>query len=674
MKSNSRLAGTSSPYLTAHADNPVDWWPWGPEAFAEARRRDVPVFISIGYSTCHWCHVMAEESFEDPAVAAVVNETTVPIKVDREQHPDVDAYYMQATIALSGQGGWPMTVFADADGRPFFADTYFPATPRPEPQPGRPSFSQVIDAVHRTWTTDRGKIDELTDKLNDALAGSAESDLDESSATDTTGSMTQQATAELPTRIVQRMRASEQPTGGFTGAPKFPPTAALLGLVRWAENTTSGEAAGEVLDIAARTWRPILTGGLFDHVEGGFHRYCVDEDWTVPHFEKTLYDNALLLRALAAYTVCRPEDTAAASALEMTRSFLDTRLRVGDLFASGLDADTVVDDGEENGAHRVEGYTYTWTPEELGRFGLAGESDLDGRRILTARDGDPDTDPETGALTENTRAALAGLRAERPQPAVDTKVVTAWNAMTSVALSELGDAQGAATVDALWAHAVDRDEEGTVLAVRRCTGTPDAPAGLEDCAWLLLALVRAVEHTGAEHHLARISELVRHIQVTFATDAPGRWYDAATPVAATGVRPRDPYDGATPAAVGVLAEALSFAGGLATAMEDADIRTVGGRWRAEARRILDTHTEVVERHLVGAGGWLCALQSHLAGPVQATTREASDAQTAALRASLGTSALILRAEDGARLLGQTPDGPVSQVCRDGVCQIAEALD
>lgn len=686
-RTQNRLADSTSPYLRQHADNPVDWWPWGPEAFAEARRRDVPVFISIGYSTCHWCHVMAAETFEDPEAAAVINELTVPIKVDREQHPDVDAYYMQATIALSRQGGWPMTVFADPDGRPFFADTYFPPEPRPEPQPGRPSFRQVLDAVHRTWTMERGKVDELTSKLNSALAASAH---EHEGADGTSGAswQAQDATAELPTRIVQRMRASEQSTGGFTGAPKFPPAAALLGLVRWAERTTSREAAGQVLDIVSRTWRAILTGGLFDQVEGGFHRYCVDDTWTVPHFEKTLYDNALLLRALAAYTVRRPEDTTARRALELTRGFLGARLSDGDLFSSGLDADTIVD------STRVEGFTYTWTQDELGRFGLAGEGDVDGRRVLTARDSAEGGDGDT--LTEEVRQALAAIRAERPQPLVDTKVVTAWNAMTSVALTESGDERGPATAEALWDYAVTCDEDGTVQQVLRCTGTPASPASLEDCAWLLLALTRAWER-GVETTTmaARVSELIRYIQVTFSASvsapdsgAEGVWFDAASQIAATGVRPRDPYDGATPAAVGVLAEALSYAGGIATAMDDADLRTVGGRWLAEARRILDAHAQVVEQHLVGAGGWLSALEVHLAGPVEATVQGASAEQIISLREELGTSALVLRTEDGARLMGQLPeeadgadsadgaDGAVAavkQVCRAGVCGVAEAL-
>lgn len=690
MTSN-RLAGSASPYLTSHAQNPVHWQPWGPEAFAEARRRDVPVLVSIGYATCHWCHVMAAESFSDPELAELINSTVVAVKVDREQHPAVDAYYMQATVALSGQGGWPMTVFTDGDGRPFFADTYFP----PVANHGRPSFRQVLDAVGKTWSTERPRVADLTGRLNEAIRSGSEEDgagsAGSAGSAEASSWSAQEATAQLPTRVVQKMRASETPSGGFGGAPKFPPSAALLGLVRWAERTDSDAAAEEVLDIAGRTVSAMLQGGLFDPVEGGFHRYCVDESWTVPHFEKSLYDNALLLRALAAYSLRRPEDALAAEAVELTRGFLTDGLRVpgttvasGDrdrlLFASGLDADTRVD------GRRVEGYTYTWEPGELKRFGLSGEGDVDGRVVLTRRDG--------RVVDDETRRHLADERARRPRPDVDGKVVTAWNAMAAVALAEAGDpAFARATVD-VWNHAVlvdggnpdtDADDASggaTVLEVLRCAGEPQAPGTLEDCAWLLMALVRLWEHHGPSYAgldvPSAVSELVRYTQLAFHR-GPGTWYDAPGEIAGTGVRPRDPYDGATPSAVAVLAEALSFAGTLATSLEDADIRTVGGRWSAEARRILDAHQGVVARHLGQAGGWLCALEVHFGGPVQATVRltdvpdSGRDAAARVVRRDVGTSGLVLSTHHGARLVGSAPQGPVVQVCRAGVCEVPRAL-
>jgi uncharacterized protein YyaL (SSP411 family) len=702
-----RLADSSSPYLRQHADNPVDWWPWGADAFAEARRRDVPVFLSIGYATCHWCHVMATDSFTDPATAAQINAGYVPVKVDREQLPGVDAVYLQATQALTGQGGWPMTVVTDADGRPFFAGTFF----------RRDQLRQLLTALTRVWTTDRAQVEGIAGKLTAALSAAAEEDRG------TASWAAQDATTALPARIV------DAGAGVVEGAPTFPPSAALLGLVR----------AGET-GRARETLHAMLRGGLYDQLAGGFHRYCVDADWHVPHFEKTLYDNALLLRAMAACLADRPADLLVRRAAEKTVDFLTGELETADgLFASGLDADT---DG-------VEGLTYTWTPpqvrgameawrtrmpEELRRepaeaesdaryamaaFGVTDDGDIDGRSVLTyPRDigygsGERGEDLAAnealpweargiiddwktggdGGAAENlrmhrVRKALLAARRERPRPAVDDKTVTAWNAMAAVALTEAAgpltgssDTAGPAVTARLWDHAVLTDDDGTVLDVVRCTGEPASPGTLEDCAWLLLALVRAWE-CGRDEGAAlagQVSELIRYIQLVFSRTGDGHrgtWYDGADSVAGTGVRPREPYDGATPAAVGVLAEALSYAGALAGTAQDADLRTLGGRWSAEARRILDAHTTVIERHLPAAGGWLCALTAHLAGPVTATVRGASDVQISGLRADLGTSALIVRTEDGAELVGETPGdtaGAVVQICRAGVCEVAQPL-
>lgn len=680
-----RLADSTSPYLRQHAGNPVDWWPWGPEAFAEARRRDVPVFLSIGYATCHWCHVMAAGSFSDPDTAAQINAGYVAVKVDREQHPDVDAVYMQATQALTGQGGWPMTVVTDADGRPFFAGTYF----RPD------QLRELLAALTRAWRTDREQVDAVAGKLTAALASAAEEGTTASWHAD-------EDTPALPARIVAAG------AGVVEGAPMFPPSAALLGLVRYAEREGAGSPAVKdaALDRVASTLHDMVRGGLFDQLGGGFHRYCVDGSWTVPHFEKTLYDNALLTRAMVAYLAHRPENLLVRRATERTLQFLTGVMRRGtdlvprsdgtepvdpdpakNLYVSSLDADT---DG-------VEGLTYTWTPAEVHEamvawnrrfgeenpsradedaryaveaFGVTGEGNIDGRSVLTWRG-----DAGDSLRTERVRAAMLTARRERPQPEVDDKVVTAWNAMTAVAFLEAGEAAGVRTVRALWDYAVLTDGEGTVLDVARC---PGAPGTLEDCAWLLLALVRAWEH--GEDLVGEVSELVRYTQLAFSRER-GTWYDGAAPVAGTGVRPREPYDGATPSAVGVLAEALTYAGSVAQSLADADLHVLGDRWLVEARRILDAHGEAVERHLSAAGGWLCALETHLSGPVTAVTRGASSVQIAALRARLGTSALVLRVEDGAGLIGALPEGAdggdadaaLVQVCRAGVCGVVERL-
>lgn len=642
-----RLADSTSPYLRQHADNPVDWWPWGPEAFAEARRRDVPVFLSIGYATCHWCHVMARESFSDPDIAEQLNAGFVAVKVDREQHPGVDAVYMQATRSLTGQGGWPMTVVTDVDGRPFFAGTYF----RPD------QLTQLLAALVRTWREDRTQVDAVAGRLTAALAAASEEGGSASWHAD-------EDTEALPARIVAAG------AGVVEGAPTFPPTAALLGLVRYAEQEGAQSSAVKdaALDRVATTLHDMVRGGLFDQLGGGFHRYCVDATWTVPHFEKTLYDNALLVRAMSAYLAHRPEDRLVRRAMELTCRFLTSVMRTdstGDLFVSSLDADT---DG-------VEGLTYTWTPSEIAEvlqgqdttsvataYGVTPKGQLDGRSVLTLPGDAPD---------EQVRQSLLTARTQRPQPGIDDKVITAWNAMAAVALTETGDPEGPRTTAALRDYAVLTDDGGTVLDVTRC---PGAPGTLEDCAWLLLAMVRAWEH--GEDLVSEVSELVSYTQLVFSRDR-GTWYDGAEAVAGTGVRPREPYDGATPAAVGVLAEALTYAGRLAQSQEDTDLHVLGERWLVEARRILDAHGEAVERHLSAAGGWLCALEAHLAGPVTAVTRGASDGQLAALRADLGASALILRAEDGAGLIGALPDGDRSstlvQICRAGVCGVAQKL-
>ncbi|AGP30756.1 thioredoxin domain-containing protein [Corynebacterium terpenotabidum] len=699
-----RLADSTSPYLRQHADNPVDWWPWGPEAFAEARRRDVPVFLSVGYATCHWCHVMARESFADPDIAAVINAGFVAVKVDREQHPGVDAVYMQATQALTGQGGWPMTVVTDADGRPFFAGTFFRSD----------QLRQLLAALTRTWDADRAQVDAVAGKLTAALAAAAEHG-------GTASWQAQDATENLPARIVAAG------AGVVSGAPTFPPSAALLGLVRYAERTgVDGDAERDAaLDRVGNTLHAMIRGGLFDQLGGGFHRYCVDDAWTVPHFEKTLYDNALLARGLSAYLARRPDDELVGHAAELTLRFLLTGLRpesTDGLFASGLDADT---DG-------VEGLTYTWTPAEvvevlgedassaLAAYGVTDPGDVDGRSVLTCRGVVPGDDVRERLLT---------ARARRAQPGVDDKVITAWNAMAAVALTESGDPEGVRATRALWDRVVSTDDDGTVLDVVRCPGTPESSGTLEDCAWLLLAMVRAAERGGAGQGVGRggagrgdsrggagrgdsrggagqgdghggqlldeISELVSYTQLVFGRER-GTWYDGAAPVAGTGIRPRDPFDGATPSGVAVLAEALTYAGGLATSMADADVQALGNRWMVEARRILDAHAENVEQHLASAGGWLCALEAHLAGPVTAVTRHASEEQAAALRAELGTSTLLLRVEDGAGLIGSLPDGDsdgasgedgggasgedgdggaaLVQICRAGVCGVAHRLE
>ena len=331
-----RLASATSPYLLQHAENPVDWWEWGPDAFEEARRRDVPIFISIGYAACHWCHVMAHESFEDPQVAELVNRYTVPVKVDREEHPDVDSVYMSATQALTGQGGWPMTVFATPDGEPFYCGTYFP----PSPRHGMPSFAQLVTAIADAWTNRRDEITASAGEIAEHLraqhlpTGSALPD-----------------DPELAEAVSRLSSAYDGKYGGFGGAPKFPPSTTLLFLLGH-EARTGDEAARQMVD---GTLSAMARGGMYDQLAGGFCRYSVDAQWVVPHFEKMLYDNAQLLRdyAYAARFGDGPPNERVAREVV---AFLERDLRTDSgAYASSLDADAA---GEE-------GSTYVWTPQQL---------------------------------------------------------------------------------------------------------------------------------------------------------------------------------------------------------------------------------------------------------------------------------------------------------------------
>ncbi|HET9142024.1 thioredoxin domain-containing protein, partial [Actinophytocola sp.] len=398
-----RLVGATSPYLLQHADNPVDWWQWGEDAFAEARRRDVPVLLSVGYAACHWCHVMAHESFEDPETAALMNSRFVNIKVDREERPDVDAVYMTATQAMTGQGGWPMTCFLTPAAEPFHCGTYYP----PAPRPGMPSFRQLLTAVHEAWSSRdeevRGAGARVVAELARQTGPLQESVVDDS------------ALAGAATSLLGEF---DRRNGGFGDAPKFPPSMVLEFLLRHHERTGSVEA----LSIVERTAQKMAAGGIYDQLDGGFARYSVDARWSVPHFEKMLYDNALLLRVyvhLARLTgSARYREVA-----EQTAGFLLDRLRTREGgFAASLDADT---DGEE-------GLTYVWTPvqlaEALGQadgawaanlLGVTGSGTFEHGTSTLQLEAEPD-DP---ARWQDVRARMLRARDARPQPARDDKVI-----------------------------------------------------------------------------------------------------------------------------------------------------------------------------------------------------------------------------------------------------------
>jgi uncharacterized protein len=394
-----RLADETSPYLLQHAGNPVDWYPWGDEAFARARAEDKPVLLSIGYAACHWCHVMEHESFEDEDTARLMNERFVSIKVDREERPDVDGLYMEAVLALAGHGGWPMTVFLDPAGRPFFGGTYYP----PEPRHGLPSFRQVLGAVADAYRDRRGDLDRQAGLLTDAIREASR-----------LAPSTEPLTSGLLSGAVSTLeRAFDPEHGGFGGAPKFPPASTLEFLFR--------QGSDEALGMARLTLDRLADGGMYDLVGGGFHRYSVDAVWLVPHFEKMLYDNALLAVAYLHGWVVTGEERYRRVAEETLDYLVRELLLPEGGFASSQDADT---DG-------VEGTTYTWTEEELAA--ILGDPPPDwllpfehGRSVLR------------GAIPEEARARLLAARNQRPQPARDDKALAGWNGLTLAAFAEAG--------------------------------------------------------------------------------------------------------------------------------------------------------------------------------------------------------------------------------------------
>ncbi|GEE01823.1 membrane protein [Gordonia spumicola] len=648
-----RLGESSSPYLRQHAQNPVHWQEWGDDAFAQARERDVPVLLSIGYAACHWCHVMAHETFEDADLAAQMNDGFVCIKVDREERPDIDSVYMAATVAMTGQGGWPMTCFLIPDGDPFYCGTYFP----PRPRNGQPGFGDVLDAISRTWTERRDEVDLAGSKITEHLRSTA-SGLPDGPRLD------RQLLADAVTQIV----ADEDPvSSGFGGAPKFPPSAMIEGLLRAAEHTGDDTA----LAAASRTLEAMARGGIYDQLAGGFARYAVDAAWVVPHFEKMLYDNALLLRAYAHQA--RRGDALVARITAETVAFLDGALWTGSGYASSLDADT----------EGVEGLTYVWTPAELAEV-LGDDAEWAAELFTVTAGGTFENgtstlqlprDPDDTERYESVRARLSAVRAERPQPDRDDKVVTAWNAFAVTALVEAGVGLGrpewvaraaecaSGLVDT---HIVDGD-------VRRSSldGRVGAPLGaLEDSAALVTAVLTLYAATGDERWRGDgLAVLDRAIEVFAVPDEPGAWFDAHP----TGllVRPRDPVDGATPAGASLTAEALL----LASVLADADRAP---RYAELADATLSRAGIVLARAARSAGHWLAVAHSYVAGPVQVAVAEApdSDGSFAARirRAAPGGVVVVAGGEGSAPLLvGRRPVATggrlrdAAYVCRGEVC-------
>ncbi|MEU6200579.1 thioredoxin domain-containing protein [Streptomyces sp. NPDC047061] len=660
-----RLAHETSPYLLQHAYNPVDWWPWSAEAFEAARTANKPVLLSVGYSSCHWCHVMAHESFEDEATAGYLNEHFVNIKVDREERPDVDAVYMEAVQAATGQGGWPMTVFLTPDAEPFYFGTYFP----PAPRHGMPSFRQVLEGVRAAWADRREEVAEVAGKIVRDLA---QRELGHQGGRPP-------GEGELAQALLGLTREYDPQRGGFGGAPKFPPSMVIEFLLRHHARTGSEGA----LQMAVDTCERMARGGLYDQLGGGFARYSVDRDWVVPHFEKMLYDNALLCRVYAHLWRATGSELARRVALE-TADFMVRELRTAEGgFASALDADS--DDG--SGRH-VEGAYYAWTPAQLREvlgeedadlaaqyFGVTAEGTFEhGQSVLQLPQQEGVFD---AARVEAVKQRLLAARAGRPAPGRDDKVVAAWNGLAVAALAETGayfdrpDLVEAAVGAADLLVRLHLDDHARIARTSK-DGRVGANAGvLEDYGDVAEGFLALASVTGEGVWLEFAGLLLGHVLARFTDqESPesGALYDTAADAEQLIRRPQDPTDNATPSGWTAAAGALL---GYAAHTGSEPHRTAAER----ALGIVGTLGPRVPRFI----GWgLAVAEALLDGPREvAVVGPATDPRTAALHrtALLGTApgavvAVGTQGSDEFPLLGGRPlvgGEAAAYVCRNFTC-------
>lgn len=560
--SRNRLAAEKSPYLLQHADNPVDWYPWGEEAFAKAKAEDKPVFLSIGYSTCHWCHVMEHESFEDPKIAEVLNRHFVSIKVDREERPDIDHVYMAYVTATTGGGGWPMSVFLTPEGRPFYGGTYFP----PADRYGMPGFGSLLAGLADAWKTRRQEILRSADSAVAFLARRAQTDAP-------AGPLTLET---LEKGFLEFSASFDAERGGFGRAPKFPRPHALGLLLRYWQRTGNARA----LEMVTRTLDAMAAGGLRDHLGGGFHRYSTDAAWHVPHFEKMLYDQALLIGLYTDAYLATGRQEYAGVARQTADYLLERMISAEGAFESAEDADSA--DPAEPSKKR-EGAYYVWTDGELAR--LLGPEELEVFRAVYGIEpgGNVVSDPHgefTGRnvlhetrrasaaeepLLESARAKLLAERARRPAPHRDDKILTDWNALAVSALARAGTALGqprytqAAERAAEFIEACLHGPDGRLLHRYR-DGQAAIEGTLDDHAFYSLACLDLHEATGRVHWLVRSAETARRMIEAFEDTSAGGFYLSASTAEPLIVRPKESYDGAVPSGNSAAALALARLG------------------------------------------------------------------------------------------------------------------
>jgi uncharacterized protein YyaL (SSP411 family) len=536
-----RLAEATSPYLLQHADNPVDWYPWGEEALSRAAAEDRPIFLSIGYAACHWCHVMERESFEDEGTAAFLNANFVPVKVDREERPDLDAIYMDAVQSMTGQGGWPLSAFLTPDGKPFFAGTYFPK----EPSHGMPSFRQVLEGIDDAWRERREDVERQGGRVVDAISRAASQTASPEPLTD---EITSQALAEL-------RRSFDETWGGFGSAPKFPQPMTLEFLLRMALR-----GAPDAVPMLTTTLDRMAAGGIYDQLGGGFARYSTDATWLVPHFEKMLYDNAQLAQLYTRAWLVTREERYRSIATETLEYLLREMRHPGGGFFSSQDADS----------EGVEGKFFTWSWDELD--GLVGE---DAAKAFGASPGgnwagelgetnvlwQPEGTSSEAVDLEAARRILFEERGRRERPATDDKVLTAWNAMAIQAFAEAGRAfdnhtftrASVAAAEFILLHLQRAD--GRLLRSWR-DGSPGGPGYADDHALLASAMLTLFSRTGELRWFREARRLVDDLVRLFADQERGGFFQTGVDVDPLVIRPKELYDNAVPSGNSAAADVL----------------------------------------------------------------------------------------------------------------------
>ena len=665
-----RLINETSPYLLQHAENPVDWYAWGEEALGRARDEDRPILLSIGYSACHWCHVMERESFENDDIAALMNDNFVNIKVDREERPDLDAVYMEAVQMMTGSGGWPMTVFLTPEGHPYYGGTYFP----PEDRQGMPGFPRLLAAASQAYHTNKGEIDRVTRQLSEQMGRTGQMPR---GFTPLTTEVMHNAYSQLATQF-------DHLNGGFGSAPKFPQPMTPEFLLRYNRHGFNARA----LEMVELTLQKMAYGGMYDQVGGGFHRYSTDAYWLVPHFEKMLYDNALLARLyLHAWQV-----TGNPLYRRITEETLDYVLREMTDPAGGFYS---AQDADSEG---VEGKFFVWTPDELrpllgddadlvmGYYGVTERGNFEGANILNVARPPEDFCQQRGvsesdlfAAVERARAVLLDVREQRIHPLRDDKVLTSWNGMMLRSFAEAGAGLGRADyLDAARANAAFlldtmRDENRRVLRTWR-NGEAKLNGYLEDYACLIDGLLSLHEATLEPRWLREAVSVADGMIALFWDDAVGGFYDTGSDHETLVIRPRDVFDNAQPCGSSVAADVLLR---LAVITGDDDYSTKG----ATPLRAMQ---QMLGRAPAATGHWLGALDFYVSLPREIViVGPAADSVTADMIDAVSTrfmpNRVLVGVEDPADpplqdspLLEQRvmQDGrPTAYVCENYACQL-----